>query len=233
MTMTNKMYYIRGNAARYDEVRKIFIQTYPEAIIPEDIDFKDIMSFYYFNECFVAAKTSDLSEAAGILRCFGKELTLPDEPEPKFKKGDIIVDRYTDEIIGLAKVVCIRVVNVQLFNGGSNPFYPMHRIRIATKEEIEHLNNTLLYPQHLQYSDTKKCIEPHFVPYDKVLVKEDPCSLWRCDFFSHYSDDEEKPYIASTGLKFQCIPYTSKTKHLVGKEDDYKGDWWPEITNKF
>lgn len=53
--------------------------------------------------------------------------------------------------------------------------------------------------------------------FDKVLVRNNENSIWKCTLFSH-----RKPglctheYVTSDGSYTFCIPYNNDTKHLVG-----------------
>ena len=64
-------------------------------------------------------------------------------------------------------------------------------------------------------------------PFDKVLVRDDDDSFWKCNLLSHRSG-----YIVyCVGNHWgwnQVIPYNDETKHLVGTDDipDKKYIWW-------
>lgn len=64
-------------------------------------------------------------------------------------------------------------------------------------------------------------------PFDKVLVRDNPLSKWRPDFFG-FIIQYEKYTICTGSFWYQCIPYNEETKHLVGTKEDcpkfYK--WW-------
>lgn len=66
-------------------------------------------------------------------------------------------------------------------------------------------------------------------PFDKVLVRDNPLSKWRPDFFG-FTVQHEKYIICTGSFWYQCIPYNEETKHLVGTKEDcpefYK--WWEE-----
>ena len=55
--------------------------------------------------------------------------------------------------------------------------------------------------------------------FDKVLVRDNDRDIWNCDLFSFMSNDRDYPYVTSSTLYKQCIPYNDDTKHLVGTED--------------
>ena len=64
-------------------------------------------------------------------------------------------------------------------------------------------------------------------PFDKVLVRDNPLSKWRPDFFG-FLVPHEKYIICASSFWYQCIPYNEETKHLLGTTDKcpeyYK--WW-------
>ena len=53
-----------------------------------------------------------------------------------------------------------------------------------------------------------------FKPFDKVLVRDDDDTTWRCDFFSHLGD-KEGVFICLTTWWHQCIAYEGN-EHLLG-----------------
>jgi hypothetical protein len=55
-----------------------------------------------------------------------------------------------------------------------------------------------------------------FKPFDKVLMRDDHISEWRCGFFSHFN----KKYCVSGLHWIQCIPYNKETEHLVGTNQE-------------
>ena len=68
-------------------------------------------------------------------------------------------------------------------------------------------------------------------PFDRVLVRNNCDSTWRCAIFSHISDVYACQYIASCACFKCCIPYNDETKHLIGTTEDapeyYK--YWEEL----
>ena len=52
-------------------------------------------------------------------------------------------------------------------------------------------------------------------PFDKVLVRDAEGELWRCAFYSHKRENDDK-YATTNYWGFRCcIPYNDDTKHLV------------------
>lgn len=52
-------------------------------------------------------------------------------------------------------------------------------------------------------------------PFDKVLVRDDDDTTWRCDFFRVKIGDKEGVFICLTTWWKQCIPYEGN-EHLLG-----------------
>lgn len=77
----------------------------------------------------------------------------------------------------------------------------------------------MLFPSKDQ-RDWSKFVVPdqetkhQFKPFDKVLVRDDDDTTWRCDFFSHLGD-KEGVFICLTTWWHQCIPYEGN-EHLLG-----------------
>lgn len=62
-------------------------------------------------------------------------------------------------------------------------------------------------------------------PFDKVLVRDECCEKWRCDFYSHYdsikiNDSGSYPYVTINSNYGYCIPYNDETKYLAGTKDE-------------
>ena len=64
-------------------------------------------------------------------------------------------------------------------------------------------------------------------PFDKVLVRDDDDSFWKCNLLSH-RDGYIVYCVGSHWSWNQVIPYNDETKHLVGTDDmpDKKYIWW-------
>ena len=58
--------------------------------------------------------------------------------------------------------------------------------------------------------------------FDKVLVRDNSLSRWRCAFYSHLREIDESicRYAASERDYLCCIPYNDETKHLLGTSDE-------------
>ena len=143
--------------------------------------------------------------------------------EGRFKIGDVVCTPegnvgYITEI----SIMAVTVSNLFDYIGKLND----NQLRFASDEDIDKWNKKLhLSGNH--YSKSKKKIIDWFNPFDKVLVRDEYCEMWRCNFFSHYDKSPKSlyPYCCLDDKHFSyCIPYNEKTAHLVGTNDDYKED---------
>ena len=72
-------------------------------------------------------------------------------------------------------------------------------------------------PETLQVEPVK-VIEPKcsLKPFDKVLVRCNEDSVWRCELFSHYNTfNKQLPYVCLSSVYKYCIPYEGN-QHLLG-----------------
>lgn len=60
-----------------------------------------------------------------------------------------------------------------------------------------------------------------FMPFDRVLARENDHEIWHAEFFSHFSADTSE-YVCIGGAYDQCIPYNKKTAHLIGMSENYE-----------
>lgn len=78
-------------------------------------------------------------------------------------------------------------------------------------------------PETLQVEPVK-VTEPKcsFKPFDKVLVRCNEDSVWRCEFFSHYNTFNKRyPYVCLSGVYKYCIHYEGN-QHLLATTNNSK-----------
>lgn len=78
-------------------------------------------------------------------------------------------------------------------------------------------------PKTLQVEPVK-VVEPKcsFKPFDKVLVRCNEDSVWRCELFSHYNTfNKQCPYVCLSSVYKYCIPYEGN-QHLLGTTNNPK-----------
>lgn len=73
-------------------------------------------------------------------------------------------------------------------------------------------------PETLQVEPVKpKC---PFKPFDKVLVRDNDEGEWYANYFSHYKENNDCPYVCIDNSYIYCIPYEGN-EHLLGTTDPY------------
>lgn len=78
-------------------------------------------------------------------------------------------------------------------------------------------------PETLQVEPVK-VVEPKcsFKPFDKVLVRCNEDSVWRCELFSHYNTFNKRyTYACLSSIYKYCIPYEGN-QHLLGTTNNPK-----------
>ena len=63
----------------------------------------------------------------------------------------------------------------------------------------------------------------NLMPFDKVLVRDNNSSCWRCTLYSHQRETKGSNsyrYVTMASSSIYCIPYNDDTKHLVGTNEE-------------
>lgn len=155
-----------------------------------------------------------------------------------FKRGDVLVDSDLETAV--------------VFNGWANDDYTKFNTaidyyKISDSWGKEDICCTLLFrkatneeraefiaaaekhyggkynPETLQV-DPVKVSKPmcSFKPFDKVLVRCNEDSVWRCELFSHYNTfNKQCPYVCLSSVYKYCIPYEGN-QHLLGTTNNPK-----------
>lgn len=79
-------------------------------------------------------------------------------------------------------------------------------------------------PETLQVRPVKEDFKHKcsFKPFDKVLVRRNEDSVWRCELFSHYNTfNKQCPYVCLSSVYKYCIPYEGN-QHLLGTTNNPK-----------
>ena len=148
--------------------------------------------------------------------------------------GDIIhfgtVTAIFKKYIGREKCICYCSFckdggfEIPIENGEDN-VYGCYNATPATKEQRDVLikaMNDAKYKWNTETNTLEKLAEPKFdpktlQPFDKVLVRNFPVSIWQCGIFSHQHFNQY--FVYNDTYKF-CIPYNNDTKHLIGTTDE-------------
>lgn len=59
-----------------------------------------------------------------------------------------------------------------------------------------------------------------FKPFDKVLVRDNDEGEWYANYFSHYKENNDIPYVCIDNSYIYCIPYEGN-EHLLGTSEAY------------
>ena len=148
--------------------------------------------------------------------------------------GDIIhfgtVTAIFKKYIGREKCICYCSFckdggfEIPIENGEDN-VYGCYNATPATKEQRDVLikaMNDAGYKWDIETNTLDKLAEPKFdpktlQPFDKVLVRNFPVSIWQSGIFSHQHFHQY--FVYNDTYKF-CIPYNNDTKHLIGTTDE-------------
>ena len=57
-------------------------------------------------------------------------------------------------------------------------------------------------------------------PFDRILGRDCDTRIWKCNLFSHITEQDYFPYKCVGNAYRYCIPYNDDTKHLVGTKDE-------------
>ena len=100
-------------------------------------------------------------------------------------------------------------------------------IRLATEAEKQQLFSALKKEGKAWDAEKKMIVnlKPKFdelKPFDKVVVRCSEADRWSIDFFSY---KVHNGYICTGDAWFgYCLPYNEETSHLLGTNDEWKGD---------
>ena len=186
----------------------------------DDTTFRGLMKDGRYFDGFEDAECSLFPSAK--MRCWDKF----------FKRGDVLVDEDLETAV--------------VFDGWANDDYTefnttINHHKISDAWGKGDICSTLLYtkatdeeraefiaaaekhyggkynPETLQVEPVK-VIEPKcsLKPFDKVLVRCNEDSVWRCELFSHYNTfNKQLPYVCLSSVYKYCIPYEGN-QHLLG-----------------
>lgn len=150
------------------------------------------------------------------------------KPKYEFKDGDFIT---IQESTG-KKIICILKYEDEHYyfyhfgyRADINRAYPHSNfpkegasVSYSTKEEIRKLLSCLT-EYRVQWNTKTKQLEYAtsnyiFMPFDRIIVREDVDEPWRCDFFSYMT--KEGYYMGTSCSWTYCLPYNEETAKLIG-----------------
>lgn len=94
---------------------------------------------------------------------------------------------------------------------------PEEFVRGFIADAEEHYNGKY-NPETLQVEPIKPTCP--FKPFDKVLVRDNDEGEWYANYFSHYKENNDCPYVCIDNSYIYCIPYEGN-EHLLGTTDPY------------
>ena len=149
-----------------------------------------------------------------------------------FKRGDVLVDSDLETVVifdGWANGDYTKFnTTIEYYkisdSWGKEDIFSTEFFRKATNEErakfiaaAEKHYGGKYNPETLQVEPVK-VVEPKcsFKPFDKVLVRCNKDSVWRCELFSHYNTfNKQYSYVCLSSVYKYCIPYEGN-QHLLG-----------------
>lgn len=85
-------------------------------------------------------------------------------------------------------------------------------------EKAERILKGKYNPETLQVEPVKATCP--FKPFDKVLVRDNDEGEWYANYFSHYKENNDCPYVCIDNSYIYCIPYEGN-EHLLGTSEAY------------
>ncbi len=155
-----------------------------------------------------------------------------------FKRGDVVVSRpgrmmaifegWVDDSYTEFNTTINRYMGKEQDSWGEEEVCSIRVFSKATNEErakfiaaAEKHYGGKYDPETLQVEPVK-VVEPKcsFKPFDKVLVRRNEDSVWRCELFSHYNTFNKRcPYVCLSSVYKCCIPYEGN-QHLLGTNNN-------------
>lgn len=139
-----------------------------------------------------------------------------------FKRGDIV----TDDVYN-GKAIFDRWANDNYtsFYATSGNRYDTEVFRRADLDErarfiaeLERQYGGTYNPKTLKVEAKKKW---EFVPFQKVVVRDEKHDNWKAGLFSHVATSGNWPYECVGSAYKECIPYNDETKQLIGTNRSY------------
>lgn len=145
--------------------------------------------------------------------------------EPKFKEGDVVVDRNGD-IILVSKANDSRIIsNAILYTNGDFIVYSdaityfVSDINFASIEDKNKLFSALVREGYRYDEKQHKLVKQEFKPFDKVLVRYKDTDTWEADIYLDYHKEAEYYCYKCTRMNYHyCISYEGN-EYLLGTTD--------------
>lgn len=108
--------------------------------------------------------------------------------------------------------------------GTEEACYTDRFVKASDEERAVFIANAEKYYNGKYNPDTMR-VEPAkpkcpFKPFGKVLVRDNDEGEWYANYFSHYKENNDCPYVCIDNSYIYCIPYEGN-EHLLGTTDPY------------
>lgn len=157
-----------------------------------------------------------------------------------FKRGDVVVSRpgrmmaifegWVDDSYTEFNTTVNRYMGKEQDSWGEEEVCSIRVFSKATNEERAEFIAAAENHYGGKYNPKTLRVEPvkvsksmcSFKPFDKVLVRCNEDSVWRCELFSHYNTfNKQCPYVCLSSVYKCCIPYEDN-QHLLGTTNNPK-----------
>lgn len=157
-----------------------------------------------------------------------------------FKRGDVVVSRpgrmmaifegWVDDSYTEFNTTVNRYMGKEQDSWGEEEVCSIRVFSKATNEERAEFIAAAEKHYDGKYNPKTLQVEPvkvsksicSFKPFDKVLVRCNEDSVWRCELFSHYNTfNKQCPYVCLSSVYKYCIPYEGN-QHLLGTTNNPK-----------
>lgn len=146
--------------------------------------------------------------------------TLELEKIPKFKEGDVLINKNTNKLFLFTGGITNDVIQgYLLFANNTFESYglPISSFKLASSEDRDKVYFTLAKKGYKYDKEQHRLIKQEFKQFDKVLVRDASSQKWSINLFSYYDEeDETHPYVCLNERYSYCIPYEDN-EYLVGK----------------
>ena len=146
--------------------------------------------------------------------------TLELEKIPKFKEGDVLINKNTNKLFLFTGGITNDVIQgYLLFANNTFESYglPISSFKLASSEDRDKVYFTLAKKGYKYDKEQHRLIKQEFKQFDKVLVRDVSSQKWSINLFSYYDEeDEAHPYVCLNERYSYCIPYEDN-EYLVGK----------------
>lgn len=137
--------------------------------------------------------------------------TLELEKIPKFKEGDVLINKNTNKLFLFTGGITNDVIQgYLLFANNTFESYglPISSFKLASSEDRDKVYFTLAKKGYKYDKEQHRLIKQEFKSFDKVLVRDASSQKWSINLFSYYDEEDEAyPYVCLNERYSYCIPY--------------------------